>query len=169
MDRTRRFSFDLDRRRVVGAALVLLATPARAARPAHLLFVCRAGTVKSPFAREIARREAGRRGLAIEARSRGLVIEDHVSPSLAAALAADGLDLGREAPRRLGPADLTWADAVAAFDAPPPPLADPRILDWSDTPSLNERYAEARSVVEARVGALLDAIAAGGLVAPPLR
>lgn len=149
------------RRALAAMSGAAFSSEAVAARSSRVLFVCRAGTVKSPFARELARRELQRRGLNIIFRSRGLALEDHVSPGLAAALKADGIDLGREKARRLRPQDLTWADAVVAFDALPAPPRGKRTLDWSDTPSLNDRYAEAKALIERRLKGLLSEMAAG--------
>ncbi|MBY0420917.1 MAG: hypothetical protein K2Q06_01350 [Parvularculaceae bacterium] len=149
------------RRALAALSAAAFSDQAVAGRPPRVLFVCQSGTVKSPFARELARREAQRRKLAALFRSRGLAIEDHVSPRLAAALEADGIDLGRKKARRLTDEDLRWADLLVAFDPTPAPPRGKLTLDWSDTPSLNDRYAEARALIERRLGALLTEIAGG--------
>ena len=54
-----------------------------------------------------------------------------------------------------------WADVVVAFDDLPERPEGPVVLDWRDTPSLNDRYAEAKAVIERRVGLLLGQVSAG--------
>lgn len=150
-------------RRSVGLALALLAGPARGAVspcPApQVLFVCPAGTVKSAIAREMLKRGAAARGLAVQVRSRGVHPEDHLSPKLAARLAADGLDPRAEPVRAFGRSDAAGADVVIAFDeaAQAPGLEGARA--W-DVPSFNGDYAHAMPALEKRTNALLDELAA---------
>lgn len=105
----------VDRRKLV-AATVLLAGFAMsgclarsAAKPAKILFVCQAGTAKSAIAREIFKRRAKERGIVVDVFSRGIVVEDHVSPQLRANLLADSIDTTTESAT-----PLTSADWVAA-------------------------------------------------------
>lgn len=160
--------FLVSRRLLISSLASFAATGAARAAP-HVLFICKAGTVKSPYAREMTRREAARRGLALSVRSRGLAIEDHVSPQLAGALAADGVNLRREPPQTLAQADIDWADIAVAFDLPLSMRAPRPVLDWTDTPSLNDRYADAKALLATRIRALLDEIAAGCLKAQACR
>ena len=138
--------------------LALLAWPttafAAACPPAKVLFVCPAGTVKSAIAREVLRSRAQAAGLAVEVTSRGLSPEDHVSPTLAANLRADGLDPGREPALALAPADVARADIVIAFDdaASSPLLRSAR--SWR-TPSWNADYGAARTDLSARMDTLV--------------
>ena len=147
----------IDRRRIVLGAL-LLAGPgvavARPCAPPSVLFVCPAGTVKSAIARETLRARAARAGVAVDVRSRGLHIEDHVSPGLAAALAADGVNPAAEAARPLQDADLERADIVIVFDeaAQAPRLRQARV--WN-VPSWNSDYAAARAALATQVEALI--------------
>lgn len=153
----------LSRRALLAVGVILPAWPAWAARPGcpprQVLFVCPAGTVKSAIAREMARRRIAARGLSVQVASRGIMPEDHVSPALAARLAADGIDPRAEPLRALAPADLAQADVVVAFDeaAQAPGLSG--ALNWS-TPSWNTDYDRAKVVVAERVEALLDELAA---------
>jgi protein-tyrosine-phosphatase len=138
----------------------LLAAPAlaqarpTACRPAAVLFVCPAGTVKSAIAREMLKRRAAAAGVTVEVRSRGVTPEDHVSPALAARLRADGLDPAAEAVGRLAAGDAAQADIVVAFDeaADAPELRGARA--WR-TPSWNADYDAAKADLEARLDALV--------------
>jgi len=142
------------------ATLGLLLTPAFAhAQPApcappNVLFVCPAGTVKSAIARETLKRRAAELGVPVRVSSRGVHVEDHVSPGLAANLKADGLDPAREPALPLAGTDLGAADIVIAFDeaAQVPELKGAR--SW-DTPSWNSDYAGARAALAAHVDRLL--------------
>lgn len=90
-----------------------------------------------------------------------MTVEDHVSPGLAAALHQDGVNIRREPPRALAPSDADWADLIVAFDPSPIAARGKLTLDWSDTPSFNDRYADAKALLDRRLNALLTAIAAG--------
>jgi hypothetical protein len=155
----------LNRRGLLASAAGLLVLPAAAwgkpcAAP-RMLFVCPAGTVKSAIAREILKRRAAAGHLAVEVRSRGLLVEDHVSPALAANLRADGIDPTAEPARRLDPADVAWADLVIAFDeaAAAPGLG--RARAW-DTPSWNSDYAGAKLALSRHMDALIAELASRG-------
>jgi protein-tyrosine-phosphatase len=127
--------------------------------PPRVLFVCPAGTVKSAIARETLKRRAAERGVAVQAGSRGVHPEDHVSPGLAANLKADGIDPRAEPVRTFTPADLAGATVVVTFDeaAQAPGLAQAR--PW-DIPSWNSDYDHAKAALSVKVEALLDELAA---------
>lgn len=127
-------------------------------KPALVLFVCQGGTVKSPIAREHMRRLAAARGIAVDAQSRGITPEDHMTPTLAAALKADGIDIGREPVLALTEADLKAADVIVVFNPLPAALGRWSVRDWSDMPSMNENYAAARAALLPRLEALLSEI-----------
>jgi fructose-specific phosphotransferase system component IIB len=148
----------LTRRRSLALGLALFAGPAGATqRPCaepRVLFVCPAGTVKSAIARETLKARATAAGVPVRVRSRGLRIENHVSPDLAAHLRADGIDPAAEAARQLQDADITDADIVIAFDeaAQAPALRDARV--W-DIPSWNTDYSGAKAALAVRMDALV--------------
>ncbi len=121
-------------------------------------FVCPAGTVKSAIAREAFKQRAAARGLGVVVRSRGLLIEDHVSPALAERLRADGLDPKAEPARVLEASDPAWADIVIAFDeaARAPGLS--RARAWA-TPSWNSDYDNAKADLDQRLDVLLAELA----------
>jgi len=157
--------FVINRRKLLGLGLalgvggVLGSGPAEAAAEKTILFVCQAGTVKSAIARELFRARASVRGIAINAISRGLKPEDHVSPALKAHLTADGIDTLRDPLRALDQATLDRADVVVLFDPLPPSLSRPDARDWTATPSMNDDYARSRAFMDAHIEALLTEIA----------
>lgn len=127
--------------------------------PTNILFICQGGTVKSPVARELLRRLAKARNLSVNAQSRGISPEDHMTPALAAALKADGIDIASEPVLALTAADLKAAEIIAVFNQLPTALGTWRVRDWSDLLSMNENYPAARAVLIPRLEALLDEIA----------
>lgn len=145
---------------VIGVVAVLGACASPRGAPQRVLFVCLHGTVKSPIAREHLRRLAAERGIALVVESRGLDPVDDVSPTLAAALRADGIDPRREEVRRLTAADIAAADIIIAFNPLPAEFGARMARDWSDVPSMNANYSAARAALIPRLEAVLDEIAA---------
>lgn len=144
-------------RRGAAFGLFALALPASVAAkpcaPPQVLFVCPFGTVKSAIARETLKARAAQAGVAVRVQSRGLHLADHVSPTLAARLRADGIDPAAEPARELQPADVSQADIVVAFDdaAQAPLLRQARVWDvpsWSD-------YAGAKAALAKEVDGLI--------------
>jgi hypothetical protein len=134
--------------------------PACAASPPKVLFICQAGTVKSPIARELFRRRAAERGIPVFASARGVAVEDHLSPKLLAAALADGVNLRAEPFVQLTQEDMLAADLVVFFDPPPWRASAHRLLDWTDTPSMNDDYLKAKAVVLAHSEIVLCEFAA---------
>ena len=130
-----------------------------AVRPAKILFVCQAGTAKSAIAREIFKRRAKERGIEVDVFSRGIVIEDHVSPQLKANLRADGIDTTTEPATALTPADWAAADILVNFNALPASVKHQDVRDWTDVHSVNDDYKNARKTMDKRIDALLTEIA----------
>jgi protein-tyrosine-phosphatase len=155
----------LSRRRWMIASLLLagLATSGCLTRPtpkpAKILFVCQAGTAKSAIAREIFKQRAKERGIDVDVFSRGIVVEDHVSPLLKANLRADGIDTTAERATPLAPADWAEADILVNFNPLPASVNHKDIRDWTDVPSVNDDYANARAIMNKRIEALLNEIA----------
>jgi protein-tyrosine-phosphatase len=151
----------LSRRFVLAAAAGIAIAPQTlraACPPPRVLFVCPVGTVKSAIARESLKAEARRRGLAVAVRSRGLQPEDHLTPALAASLAADGIDPKTEPVRALTVEDVRQADILVAFDeaADDPRLKGARV--WN-VPSFVRDYPAAKPALDAHIAALLDELA----------
>lgn len=158
--------FTLDRRQLIlglaAAGLLGRTAPLHADRPRRVLFVCEHGSVKSPIAREHFRRIAAQRGIAALAVSRGIHPMEDVSPKLAQALKADGIDPRCEPLTALTRADLSAADVIATFNPIPETLTAGLILDlryWLDVPAMNEDYAAARPKLLEHLGALAGELA----------
>ena len=141
------------------SALVGACASARRGPPAVLLFVCQYGTAKSAIARELFRRRVRQRHLAIEAFSRGLTIEDHMTPDLRARLAADGINTELEMPQVLQPRDWQRASVVVAFNPLPMEVPRAKVRDWTDLPSITDDYANTRAILDRRLEALIDELA----------
>jgi Low molecular weight phosphotyrosine protein phosphatase len=125
-------------------------------RPARVLLVCQFGSVKSAVAREVMKRRAAHRGIEIEIRSRGITPEEHMSPALAVALRAEGVDTRAQPLTGLASTDWRRQDAIVAFDPVAKSGLPAGALDWSDLPSFNSDYARARPLLAARLDAFLD-------------
>jgi len=124
-----------------------------------VLFICQFGSVKSAAAREIFKRRAAARHIAVTVISRGISPEAHASTALKARLSAESIDLDAQAVTKLAPADLGAADIVVIFDPLPAELMRPDVRDWTQTPSFNNDYDQARAYLDPRIDALLDEIA----------
>ena len=148
------------RRRAMSALLLVAASSACTHRGTDrkpiVLFVCQAGTAKSAITREIFRRRASQRKIAVTAFSRGLVIEDHVSPGLKQQLAADGIVPDVDPYQVLTAQDWQRADILIWFNPLPPEVKHPDRRDWSDLPSFNDSFAIARPILDRRIDTLLD-------------
>ncbi len=155
----------VDRRKLLAAALLsagfamsgCLARPA--AKPPKILFVCQAGTAKSAIAREIFKRRAKERGIVVDVFSRGIVVEDHVSPQLRANLLADSIDTTTEPATPLASVDWLTADILVNFNPLPGSVNHKDVRNWTDVPSVNDDYANARAIMDKRIDLLLTEIA----------
>ena len=151
----------LDRRSLLFGAIIVALNPTlisateRGHSP-HILFVCQFGTVKSPVARELLKRRAIERHIAVEAMARGITPGDHTTPELLNRLANDRINPAAEPLRKLGPEDIAKADIVIAFDKLPAEYHPRRLEDWSDLPSMVNDYDHARAVLDPRIEKLLD-------------
>jgi arsenate reductase len=150
----------LSRRQFVGASSVLILTAGCATLPKGqretVLFICEFGTAKSVIARELFRRRAASRGIAVAAISRGLVIEDHITPELRRNLTADGINSNAEPFQVLQPQDWQAAKVVVAFNPLPNTIPKAKVRDWTDVPSVVSKYPAARTEMDKRIEALLD-------------
>jgi protein-tyrosine-phosphatase len=159
---TKSAPFLTDRRRAaLGLVFVAIAPAAARAKPCpppRVLFVCPAGSVKSAIAREQLKHRAATRRVAVSVQSRGVQPADHVTPELAARLAADGIDPKAEPLRSLAPSDVTAGEIVVTFDgaAQAPGLSQARV--W-DIPSWIGQYDAAKAALDPKIEALLDELA----------
>lgn len=128
-------------------------------KPLKILFVCQAGTAKSAIAREIFKKRAKERGIVVDVFSRGIVVEDHLSPELKAKLRADGINTSAEPALSLTPKDWAAADILVNFNPLPSSIQHKDVRDWTDVPSVNDDYPNAKRVMDARIDALLDELA----------
>lgn len=142
----------------VAVNLLLLPDLAAANRRPLVLFICQFGTAKSAIARELLRRRAAQRNMAVAAFSRGITPEPHLADSTRARLAAEGIDLDGDAVKRLRKTDIRAADIVVTFNVLPPSLVDAKVRDWSSLPSVNDSYDLARSDLDRRIDHLLDGL-----------
>lgn len=151
------------RRAVIGGigAGIICATTAYAAAGVvpRVLFVCQFGSVKSPIARELLRRRARARGIAVLAFSRGITPEPHLPAEIAARLRDEGVDPARDGFHRLLPIDARSTDVVVHFDPLPLGFMGARTLDWSANPSMLTSYPASRADLDRRIEALLDLLA----------
>lgn len=127
--------------------------------PKRVLFVCKFGSVKSPITRELAKRRAAERGLAVEFAARGITPEEHITPELASSLLADRIDPKAEPLQPLTAADVARADIVVVFDKLPALFVAKDVRDWSSLPSMISSYPAARVDLLARIDRLLDEVA----------
>lgn len=139
-----------------GSVVVTACSSLPKAQRKTVLFVCEFGTAKSVIAREMFRRRAAAANIAVSAFSRGLKIEDHLTPELRRNLAADGIDPYSEPFKVLQPADWQRASVVVAFNPLPDAVPKSKVRDWTDVPSVVSQYPAARAVLERRIDALLD-------------
>ena len=131
-------------------------------RPLRVLFVCQFGSVKSPIARELLRRRADEMGVRVIVKSRGITPEEHINPDVARTLASQSIDLASDPLTALSSKDLTEADLVIAFNEIPPEFGATNAVDWSDTPSMNDDYVNARAEFDRRIELLLHQLAKSG-------
>lgn len=124
----------------------------------RILFVCQYGSVKSAIARELLRRRARERGIAVRAFSRGITPEAHLPAEIEAKLRAEGIDPGSDGLHHLLPIDASAADIVVYFNPLPANFAAARSLDWTSVPSVVETYPAARADMDRRIEALLDGL-----------
>ena len=129
-----------------------------------VLFVCLHGAAKSVLAAADFERLAAERGLAITADSAGTEPDPEIAPGVAAALRADGVDLGQRRPRRVTAADTARADRVVTFGCElgeAMPAAVP-VERWDDVPAVSENLPIARAAIRRHLDRLLDEWAAQG-------
>lgn len=143
---------------MLGVGLNDVRVHARNLKRPKILFICQYGTAKSAIAREVFRRHARLRGIDALVFSRGLTLEDHISPRLKGRLTAEGIDPKADLLKTLSRKDWIKADIVVAFNPLPTTIIHTDIRDWSDLPSMNDSYSTARAILDSRIDALLDEI-----------
>lgn len=126
--------------------------------PRTVLFVCEHGAAKSVLAAAYFARMAEGRGLALRARFAGVEPDAEIAPRVATELAADGIDLRDQRPRRVSREDLARAWRVVSFGCDLSGLAPPGrpVERWDDVPPVSADFTRARAAIVARLGRLLE-------------
>jgi Low molecular weight phosphotyrosine protein phosphatase len=155
----------VDRRSVLGAAIAIVFAQSSAAaiaakRLKRVLFICQYGSVKSPIARELFRRRAKERGIAVIAWSRGITPEAHISPALLDTLKAEGIDPEVDGLHKLARGELRQADITVLFDPLPGKWHKNGLHDWIDTGSFNTSYEVEKPKLMRRIDQIFDELIA---------
>ena len=124
----------------------------------RILFVCLHGAAKSVLAAADCERLAAARGLRVTADFAGTEPDADIAPKVAAALRADGVDLGGKKPRLVTREDVARADRIVAFgcDLGVPVPAGVGIDQWADVPAVSDGLPAARAAIHTRLEALLE-------------
>jgi arsenate reductase len=123
-----------------------------------ILFLCPHNAAKSVIAAAYCARLAAERGLTLHATSAGTDPDPGVSPGMAAALLAEGIDVRAHRPRRVTAEELIRASRVVSLGCDLGDLAPPGLVieRWDDVPSPSADLTGARAVIAAHVRRLLD-------------
>jgi arsenate reductase len=126
-----------------------------------VLFVCLHGAAKSVLAAADFDRLARARGLAARADFAGTEPDAAIASRVAAALAAEGVDLEGRRPRLIAPADVARAARVVTFacDLGPLAAAARRVERWDDVPAVSDDFVKARATIGAHLARLVDDLA----------
>jgi len=127
-----------------------------------IIFLCPHNAAKSVIAAAYWQRLADQRSLGVRATSAGTDPDPAVSPRVAAALLAEGLDVREHRPRRVTREELATAWRVVSLGCDLGELAPPGLTvdHWDDVPSPSEDLKAALDVIAAHVLRLADAHAA---------
>jgi arsenate reductase (thioredoxin) len=123
-----------------------------------ILFLCPHSAAKSVIAAAYCERLAAERGLTLCATSAGTDPDPGVSPGVAAALLAEGIDVRAYHPRRVTVGELASASRVVSLGCDLGDLAPPGLVveRWDDVPSPSTDLTGARAVIAAHVRRLID-------------
>jgi arsenate reductase len=123
-----------------------------------VLFLCPHNAAKSVIAAAYCERLAAARGVPLRATSAGTDPDPGVSPGVAGALLAEGIDVRAHRPRRVTAEELVRASRVVSLgcdlgDLTPPGLV---IEHWDDVPSPSADLTGACAVIAAHVRRVVD-------------
>ena len=123
-----------------------------------ILFLCPHNAAKSVIAAAYYERLAAARGLTLRATSAGTDPDPGISPGVAAALFAEGIDVRAHRPRRITAEALAGASRVVSLGCDLGDLAPPGLVveRWDDVPSPSADLAGARAVIAAHVRRLVE-------------
>jgi arsenate reductase len=123
-----------------------------------ILFLCPHNAAKSVIAAAYCERLAAAHGLTLRATSAGTDPDPGVSPGVAAALLAEGIDVRAHRPRRVTAEALVSASRVVALGCDLGDIAPPGLVvePWDDVPSPSADLTRACAVIAARVKRLVE-------------
>lgn len=135
------------------------------AEPAHIVFVCEHGSVKSLVAMEYFNRRAKERGVPFRAVARGPTPEQTVPHAVRDGLRSDGFDVSAFEPRKFEASDVAHAALIVSFDQDLARIvvAQRRYLKWDDLPRVLTDYTRGKDEIVRHVDALIDELARGKL------
>lgn len=153
-------------KRIVAAGVLAVAVVCGGAGAAEetatrqIVFVCEHGNVKSLMAATYFNQLAEQRGLPWRAVSRGSAPDSTtVPPPIAAALRADGVEVGNFRPAKVDAAEAAEAERIVAIGTELPAdirVDDQRLERWNDVPPASTGFDAARSSLKAHIGELLE-------------
>jgi arsenate reductase len=123
-----------------------------------VLFLCPHNAAKSVIAAAYCERLAAERGVPLRATSAGTDPDPGVSPGVAGALLAEGIDVRAHRPRRVTAEDLARASRVVSLGCDLGDLVPPGLVSeqWDDVPSPSADLTGARTVIAAHVRRVVD-------------
>ena len=123
-----------------------------------VLFLCPHNAAKSVIAAAYCEQLAAERGVPLRATSAGTDPDPGVSPGVAEALLAEGVDVRAHRPRRVTAGELARASRVVSLGCNLGDIALPGVVveAWDDIPSPNDDLTGACAVIAAHVRRLLD-------------
>jgi arsenate reductase (thioredoxin) len=129
--------------------------------PAHVVFVCEHGSVKSLIAMEYFNRSAQERGLAYRAVARGTAPAPIVPRSVREGLRTAGFDVSQFVPRLFEASDVKDASLVVSFDQDIAKIVGgkARRLAWDNLPGVLTDFARGRDEIVRHVDELIDELA----------
>lgn len=126
--------------------------------PRTILFLCAHNAAKSVIAAAYCQRLAAQRGLDVRAASAGTEPDPEVSPHVATALRAEGIDVSDYRPRRVTAEDISaaWHVVSLGCDLGALDQASSALERWDDVPAPSGNVAAACGAIRGRVQVLLD-------------
>ena len=123
-----------------------------------ILFLCPHNAAKSVIAAAYCERLAAERGQPLRATSAGTEPDPGVSPGVAAALLAEGIDVCACRPRRVTVEALARASRVVSLGCNLGDIASPGLVveSWDDVPSPSADLTGACALIAAHVRRLVD-------------
>jgi protein-tyrosine-phosphatase len=126
-------------------------------RESIIIFVCEHGAAKSIIAAAYFNKVAGEMGLALRAAARGTFPDPELSVKTLACLAKDGLAPTEPAPQKLSHQEIETAQQVITFCELPEEYQQKNNIErWEDVPPVSENYEQARDVIVAHIGQLVN-------------